>query len=455
MVKQRHQYACQECGYVSRKWYGRCPDCQKFNSLIEEIAPENHPSDSPHRGMAISSNKPQPIATITASDEDRLTTDISEFDRVLGGGLVPGSVVLIGGDPGIGKSTLLLQMGSQLSQTYGPVLYVSGEESASQTKLRANRLDINSDSLYVLCENNYEQIESHISDLNPQVVLVDSIQTIYLTRIQSAPGSVSQLRECTGHLLLLAKSKNIPIILVGHVTKEGAIAGPKILEHMVDTVLYFEGEQQQIYRVLRAVKNRFGSTNEIGVFEMVASGLREIKNPSELFIESRQENTSGSVIVSSVEGTRPLLLELQALVSPSNLSIPRNTTTGVDRHRIALLVAVLQKRVGFSIGDSDVFVNVTGGMRLTERGIDLGIALAIASSYRDNPIDSATVVLGEVGLGGEVRPVSHIEQRLQESRKLGFSRAIFPKFNRKGMKMLDGIELIGVKDLHEALGVVF
>ena len=340
-------------------------------------------------------------------------------------------------------------------QVLGSRLFCSGEESASQTKLRANRLDINSDSLYVLCENNYEQIESHISDLNPQVVLVDSIQTIYLTRIQSAPGSVSQLRECTGHLLLLAKSKNIPIILVGHVTKEGAIAGPKILEHMVDTVLYFEGEQQQIYRVLRAVKNRFGSTNEIGVFEMVASGLREIKNPSELFIESRQENTSGSVIVSSVEGTRPLLLELQALVSPSNLSIPRNTTTGVDRHRIALLVAVLQKRVGFSIGDSDVFVNVTGGMRLTERGIDLGIALAIASSYRDNPIDSATVVLGEVGLGGEVRPVSHIEQRLQESRKLGFSRAIFPKFNRKGMKMLDGIELIGVKDLYEALGVVF
>ena len=332
---------------------------------------------------------------------------------------------------------------------------MSGEESASQTKLRANRLDINSDSLYVLCENNYEQIESHISDLNPQVVVVDSIQTIYLAKIQSAPGSVTQLRECTGHLLLLAKSKNIPIILVGHVTKEGAIAGPKILEHMVDTVLYFEGEQQQLYRVLRAVKHRFGSTNEIGVFDMVANGLSEIKNPSELFIEHRQENSSGSVIVSSVEGSRPLLLELQALVSPSNLGIPRNTTTGVDRHRIALLVAVLQKRVGFSIGDSDVFVNVTGGMRLNERGIDLGIALAIASSHRDKPIDSATVVLGEVGLGGEVRPVSHIEKRLQESQKLGFTRVIFPKFNRKGMKVLDGIELIGVSDLYEALGVVF
>ena len=322
MAKQRHHYVCQECGYVSRKWYGRCPDCQKFNSLVEEIAPVSHLSDSQHRGMTIPSNKPQPIAAITASDEDRFVTNMCELDRVLGGGLVPGSVILIGGDPGIGKSTLLLQMGSRLSQTHGPVLYVSGEESAPQTKLRANRLDINSDSLYVLCENNYDQIESHISHLNPQVVVVDSIQTVYLAQIQSAPGSVSQLRECTGHLLLLAKSKNIPIVLVGHVTKEGTIAGPKVLEHMVDTVLYFEGEQQQIYRVLRAVKNRFGSTNEIGVFEMVANGLREIKNPSELFIENRQENLSGSVIVSSVEGTHPLLLELQALVSPSNLSMP-------------------------------------------------------------------------------------------------------------------------------------
>jgi DNA repair protein RadA/Sms len=373
---------------------------------------------------------------------------------VLGGGIVPGTVVLIGGNPGIGKSTLLLQASDMLSRTYGTVLYVSGEESVTQTKLRANRLDITSDSLYVLCENNLDQIESHITQLNPHIIIIDSIQTVSLPGLQSAPGSVTQVRESAAQLLIIAKSKNIPIILVGHVTKEGSLAGPRILEHMVDTVLYFEGERQHVYRVLRAVKNRFGSTNEIGIFEMLSCGLVEVKNPSELFISERQENTSGSVVVSSIEGTRSLLLELQALVAPANLGFPRNTATGVDRHRIALLIAVLQKRVGLDVGDLDVFVNITGGMRVDEPGIDLGTVIAITSSHRDVAIDPRTVVIGEVGLGGEVRAVTHIEKRLLEAAKLGFNCAIFPESNRKGLELKEDIDLIGVNDLYGALSVL-
>lgn len=452
MAKETRRFVCQECGYNSIKWLGRCPECDKWNSFFEEI--EEATPSAMHWTVGTAASLPEPITQVTASEEDRLKTEIGEFDRVLGGGLVPGSVVLIGGDPGIGKSTLLLQASNALSQVYGLVLYVSGEESLTQTKLRANRLNINSDSLYILCENNLEHIETQIAKLQPYAVVIDSIQTVYIPALQSAPGSITQIRESAGKLLIIAKGKNIPIILIGHVTKEGALAGPRILEHMVDAVLYFEGERQHVYRVLRAVKNRFGSTNEIGIFEMLSQGLAEVKNPSELFISERQEDISGSVVVSSVEGTRPLLLELQALVSPSNFGSPRNTTTSVDHHRIALLVAVLQKRVGLDIGDSDVFVNITGGMRVGEPGIDLGIVMAIASNHRDIAIHPRTVVIGEVGLGGEVRPVTHIEKRLREAAKLGFDRAVFPEYNRKGLELAEEIELVGVRDLYDALSAL-
>lgn len=399
-------------------------------------------------------NEPVPITQISASEDDRLTTQIGEFNRVLGGGFVPGSVVLVGGDPGIGKSTLMLQAASNLSESYGSVLYVSGEESMPQTKLRADRLGINSDKLYLLCETDIDLVETHIDDLNPRIVVIDSIQTMYSSSIQSIPGSISQIKETGAQLLSIAKSQDIPIIIIGHVTKEGAIAGPKVLEHMVDAVLYFEGEQQHIYRILRAIKNRFGSTNEIGIFEMSSEGLVEVLNPSELFLSERQENISGSVVVSSMEGTRPLLLELQALVAPANFGFPRNTTTGMDRYRVALLLAVLEKRVGMDITDSDVFINITGGVRVTEPGVDLGVILAIASNYRDTSIDYRTVVIGEVGLGGEVRAVNHIERRLREAAKLGFTKAIFPENNKKELKIDDDIELIGVKNIYEALDVI-
>lgn len=453
MAKERRQFVCQECGYVSLKWLGRCPECQKWNSLTEEI--EFEASSPAHRTIGNPSRQPEPIVEIAASEEDRRLTGIREFDRVLGDGIVPGSVVLIGGDPGIGKSTLLLQAGDAISRVYGTVLYVTGEESAAQTKLRANRLGLSSEALLVLCENDLEQIETHIAAVQPSMVVIDSIQSVYLPALQSAPGSVTQIRECAGQLLILAKSKDIPVVLVGHVTKDGALAGPRMLEHIVDTVLYFEGEQQHIYRVLRAVKNRFGSTNEIGILEMLSRGLADVENPSVLFLGDRQENVSGSVIVSSIEGTRPLLLELQALVSPSNFAIPRNTTAGVDRQRIAMLVAVLHKRIGMNIGDSDVFVNITGGVRVDEPGIDLGIVMAIVSNHRDIAIDPYTVLIGEVGLGGEVRPVAHINKRLREVAKLGFKRAILPETNRKGLDLADDIELFGAKNLHDALGILF
>ena len=451
MAKAGRQFVCQECGHASIRWLGRCPGCEEWNTFVEEI--EEVASTHP-RLAAQPASDPAPVTRVAASESDRQLTGIGEFDRVLGGGVVPGSVVLIGGDPGIGKSTILLQVSDALSRGYGEVLYVSGEESVAQTKLRANRLGVASDLLYVLCENNLEQIEAHITQLNPRMVVIDSIQAVHLPGLQSAPGSVTQVRESAAHLSVIAKSKNIPIILVGHVTKEGSLAGPRVLEHMVDTVLYFEGESQQIYRVLRAVKNRFGSTNEIGIFEMLSHGLVEVKNPSALFIGERQENISGSVVVSSMEGTRPLLLELQALVSPANFGFPRNTAAGVDRQRIALLLAVLQKRVGLDIGDSDVFVNITGGLRVDEPGIDLGTAIGITSSHRDIAIDPRTVVIGEVGLGGEVRAVAHIEKRLLEAAKLGFNCAVFPESNRKGLELKEDIDLIGVKDLYGALSAL-
>lgn len=452
MAREKRRFVCQECGYVTPKSLGRCPGCQSWQSFAEEI--EQLATSSKHRGIGHASREPEPISQIMASEVERHLTGMSEFDRVLGGGIVPGSVVLIGGDPGIGKSTLLLQASDALSRNYGDILYVSGEESVSQTKLRATRLGVASDTLYVLCENDLEQIETHIQTLNPKVVIVDSIQAVYLSSIQSAPGSVTQIRECAGRLLICAKNRNVPIFLVGHVTKDGALAGPRILEHMVDTVLYFEGEQQHIYRVLRAIKNRFGSTNEIGIFEMQNRGLVDVMNPSELFLNNREEEVAGSIVVSSMEGTRPLLMEVQALVVPTHHGNPRNTATGVDRHRIALLIAVLNKRVGIDVGDADVFVNITGGLRVAEPGIDLGVLMAIASSYREIPIDRQTVMIGEVGLGGEIRPVTHVERRIREAAKLGFTRAIFPAYNRKGLEIDEPIELIGVKDVYDSLSAL-
>ncbi len=452
MAREKRKFVCQECGYTTPKTLGRCPGCKSWQSFAEEvealITPERH------RGIGQVSREPEPISQVKASDVERHLTGMLEFDRVLGGGIVPGSVVLIGGDPGIGKSTLLLQASDALSRNYGEVLYVSGEESVSQTKLRATRLGVRSDTLYVLCENNLEQIEKHIEARKPKVVIIDSIQAVYLSSIQSAPGSVTQVRECTGHLLICAKNRNIPIFLVGHVTKEGTIAGPRILEHMVDTVLYFEGERHHIYRVLRSIKNRFGSTNEIGIFEMQNTGLVDVMNPSEIFLNDREEQVSGSVIVSSMEGTRPLLMEVQALVVPTNYSNPRNTATGVDRQRIALLIAVLNKRVGIDVGDADVFVNITGGLRVDEPGIDLGVLMAISSSHRDIPVDRQTVIIGEVGLGGEIRPVTHVDRRIQEAAKLGFKRAIFPEYNRKGLDIDIDIELVGVSDVYDSLGAL-
>lgn len=397
---------------------------------------------------------PQLIADIEASEQERLKSGIEEFDRVLGGGAVPGSVALIGGDPGIGKSTILLQAMDKLSQRYGKALYVSGEESLAQTKLRADRLGVKSPQLYMLCETDVDAIERHIANLSPAVVVIDSIQTTYKPDIQSVPGNVSQVRESTAALTYIAKSQAIPIFIVGHMTKDGTIAGPKVMEHMVDTVLYLEGETYHVYRILRAVKNRFGSTNEIGVFEMRDKGLVEITNPSEMLLSERQEDVSGSVVISIMEGTRPILLELQALVAPANFGMPQRTANGIDRNRLALLLAVLDKRAGFHIQNSDVFVNVVGGMQAVEPGVDLGTIAAIASNYRDAPIDAKTVVIGEVGLGGEVRAVYQAEKRIAEAEKLGFTKAIVSQYNLRGLKTKANIKVLGVHTVNDALNVI-
>ncbi|MCY4403351.1 MAG: DNA repair protein RadA [Candidatus Poribacteria bacterium] len=452
MAKTKNKFVCQECGYTTPRGLGRCPSCQTWNSFTEET--EVVETSPLHRVIGQHTNQPEVISNVSTTDTERLLTDMPEFDRVLGGGIVLGSVILIGGDPGIGKSTLLLQASDALSRKYGDVLYVTGEESVNQTKLRSTRLGVTSESLYVLCENNLQQIEKHIENLQPKAVVVDSIQAVFLSDFQSAPGSITQIRECAAQLLICAKNKNIPIFLVGHVTKEGTLAGPRVLEHIVDTVLYFEGERHHIYRVLRAIKNRFGSTNELGIFEMQNNGLVDVKNPSQLFLSEREEEISGSVVVSSMEGTRPLLLEVQALVVQTHYGTPRNTATGIDRNRVALLIAVLNKRIGLDMGDSDVFVNITGGLRVDEPGIDLGVLIAIISNHRNIPIDSRTVIIGEVGLGGEIRPVPHIETRIREAAKLGFTRAIFPDYHKKGLEINEKIDLIGVKNIYDSLSVL-
>jgi DNA repair protein RadA/Sms len=447
-VKEKSVFACQKCGFQSAKWLGKCPDCGAWNALVEELA--LNPGARP--GLD-GGTDPLPLGQVTRDAENRCSCGISELDRVLGGGLVAGSLVLIGGDPGIGKSTLLLQASVQLAKGPGSVLYVSAEESAQQIKLRAMRLGIEAERLFLLAETGVERIISHAQRLKPQALIVDSIQTVFTSALESAPGSVSQVRESAGRLMLLAKGSGIPVFLVGHVTKDGALAGPRVLEHLVDTVLYFEGDAGHAFRILRAVKNRFGSTNEIGVFEMKDQGLCEVSNPSELFLAERPLGVAGSVVVSAMEGSRPLLVELQALVSASPFGTPRRTTIGVDHNRLALLVAVLEKKVGLHLGGQDIFLNVAGGVRLTEPAVDLGMVVAVASSHLDKPVDPQTLFLGEVGLAGEVRAVSQAELRAREAAKLGFSRCILPAGNLKQVKV-KGLELVGVKTVAEALDQV-
>ena len=446
MAKKETVFFCQQCGYESAKWMGQCPACKEWNSFVEETVK----SEKGKKVKAIdNAAKIVSINAVEGLDNARVKTGIGEFDRVLGGGLVNGSLVLIGGDPGIGKSTILLQVCRNLANCGKKVLYISGEESVQQIKLRADRLGAFTDDLSLACETSLTSIENMIENNKPQFVVIDSIQTMYGEDVNSAPGSVSQVREATNTFLRIAKSLDITIFLVGHVTKEGAVAGPRVLEHMVDTVLYFEGDRHASYRILRGVKNRFGSTNEIGVFEMRDTGLREVENPSEFMIEGKPKDSSGSVIACSMEGTRPILLEVQALVCNSNLAIPRRTTVGADINRVNQLMAVLEKRAGFNMFNCDAYVNIAGGIRMNEPAIDLGIALAIISSYKDKPIDDKTICFGEIGLSGEVRSVSMAEQRVKEAKKLGFTTCIMPAINLKSMPEDKEIKLIGIESVKE------
>ncbi len=452
MAKIRTRYICQECGSAQPKWMGRCPDCGEWNTLVETIVEEGRPGAAPPavRQALAGRNTPQPLTTISADSYQRTLLPTDEFNRVLGGGLVPGSLVLIGGDPGIGKSTLLLQMSAGLA-AIGPVLYISGEESAQQIKLRASRLKIPGDNLFILTETNMTAIIEHIQQMSPQFVIVDSIQTMYMDEMQSAAGSISQVRECAARFQEVAKGRNIPVFLIGHVTKTGAIAGPRVLEHIVDTVLYLEGERFHTYRLLRSVKNRFGATNEIGIFEMSDTGLSEVPNPSEVFLAERLPNASGSSIAITLEGTRPLLVEVQALSSTTTFGNPRRTGNGVDFNRLLLIVAVLTKRVGIRLADQDVFVNVIGGLQIDEPASDLAIAAAIASSFRNTPVAADIALVGEVGLSGELRAVGHLETRLKEAAKLGFKRCLLPASIQLKQLKDPPLELLRARSLNEAL----
>lgn len=443
-------FFCQECGYESSKWLGQCPGCRQWNTFVEETIAPASSGQKIAGGAGQRVPEPVPLSQVAVREEERLHTGIGELDRVLGGGIVGGSMTLVGGDPGIGKSTLLLQMCRHLSETK-QVLYISGEESLKQIKLRAQRIGAFQDRMLLLCETNLNVIRQVIQQKKPDVVVIDSIQTMYNEEVSSAPGSVSQVRESTGVLLPIAKGQGISIFIVGHVTKDGNVAGPRVLEHMVDTVLYFEGDRHASYRILRGVKNRFGSTNEIGVFEMREEGLAEVKNPSEFMLNGKPEGASGSVVACSMEGTRPILIEIQALVCPSNFGIPRRTAAGTDFNRVNLLMAVLEKRLGLHLSSSDAYVNIAGGIRMNEPAIDLGILLAVVSSYRDIVIDDKVMVFGEVGLSGEVRAVSMAEQRVQEARKLGFTTIILPAVCMKNVKSVSDVVLIPVENVKDAV----
>ena len=446
-------FFCQNCGHEEAKWLGQCPACKEWNTFVEERIDSGITKGTTVAARAVHEAKVVPLTEVTADDDTRSETGIKELDRVLGGGIVPGSLVLVGGDPGIGKSTLLLQVCQRMAQMK-KILYISGEESQAQIKLRANRMGNFTSGLLLLCETNLGIIRSVIEKERPELVVIDSIQTMYSEDVTSAPGSVSQVRESTNVFMQLAKGLCIPIFIVGHATKEGTVAGPRVLEHMVDTVLYFEGDRHASYRILRAVKNRFGSTNEIGVFEMRQSGLVEVENPSEYMLSGKPENASGSVVACSMEGTRPILLEIQALVCRTNFGMPRRTAAGTDYNRVNLLMAVLEKRLGMSLGNCDAYVNIAGGIKMNEPAIDLGIVMALVSSYRNRPIDEKTIVFGEVGLSGEVRAVNMPEQRVAEAKKLGFETCILPEISLKMVKEIQGIRLVGVKTVNEAVGII-
>lgn len=450
-------FFCQNCGHEETKWLGQCPACGEWNTFVEERLDSGVTKGTTAAARAARSAARDaevlPLTEVTANDDERCETGIRELDRVLGGGIVPGSLVLVGGDPGIGKSTLLLQVCQRMARMK-KIFYISGEESQAQIKLRANRMGEFTPNLLLLCETNLETIRGVIEKERPELVIIDSIQTMYSEEVASAPGSVSQVRESTNLFMQLAKGLCISIFIVGHVTKEGTVAGPRVLEHMVDTVLYFEGDRHASYRILRAVKNRFGSTNEIGVFEMRQDGLAEVENPSEYMLSGKPENASGSVVACSMEGTRPILIEIQALVCRSNFGMPRRTAAGTDYNRVNLLMAVLEKRLGLSLGNCDAYVNIAGGIRMNEPAIDLGIVMAIMSSYRNRPIDEKTIVFGEVGLSGEVRAVSMPEQRVNEAKKLGFETCILPEVSLKMVKGLGGIRLVGVKTINDVAGYI-
>ncbi len=466
--KKTTVFFCQNCGYESSKWMGQCPGCKEWNSFVEETVVA---AKSGIGGVAKSEGrqrqKAQKLSDISMKEEEKLLTHMSELDRVLGGGIVPGSLTLVGGDPGIGKSTLLLQVCRELSADGQKVLYISGEESLKQIKIRANRMGEFSETLFLLCETNLSLIEETIKEMEPKVVIIDSIQTMYNENVSAAPGSVSQVRESTGVLMQLAKGFGISIFIVGHVTKEGTVAGPRVLEHMVDTVLYFEGDRHASYRILRGVKNRFGSTNEIGVFEMRQNGLEEVKNPSEYMLSGKPEGASGSIVACSMEGTRPILIEIQALVCPTNFGFPRRQATGTDFNRVNLLMAVLEKRLCLQMSNCDAYVNIAGGMKITEPAVDLGMAMAIVSSFKNRPIDEKTIAFGEIGLSGEVRAVNMAEQRISEAKKLGFTTCILPvvcldqileqnkgRHTEQGQALWDGMRLAGVKSVQDAIDLI-
>jgi len=448
--KSKTIFVCQECGFQTPRWVGRCPDCSRWNSLKEEVSVGRGPVRI-QKALQGGPDKPTPITDITLDPEPRLTSNLGELDRVLGGGIVPGSVILVGGDPGIGKTTLLLQTLQGLGQGGHPLLYISGEESPQQLKMRGDRLGVSSTSLYVMAATSLEEILKTTQAMQPSVLVVDSIQTVYTDQITSAPGSASQVQEVASQLMWYAKRTSVPVFIIGHVTKEGMIAGPKLLEHIVDTVLYFEGDKGHTYRILRAVKNRFGATNEIGVFEMKDGGLEEVANPSELFLAGRPEQSAGSVVVSTLEGSRPILVELQALVTSTGYAMPKRMANGVEINRVSLLLAVIEKRLGLHLSGQDIYLNVVGGLHIDEPAIDLGIVASVVSSFRDQVLDAHTLFLGEVGLGGEIRPVTQVDVRTREAMKLGFTQCVVPEGNLANCSGIPGLKVIGVRELSDVL----
>lgn len=447
-------FYCGSCGYESSKWMGQCPGCREWNTFVEEKINTKTPASSISGKTGREAALPARLSEIALQDEERMSTHMQELDRVLGGGIVPGSLILVGGDPGIGKSTLLLQVCRHMAADNRKVLYISGEESLKQIKIRANRIGEFTENLFLLCETNLGIIEETIRHIKPDIAIVDSIQTMYQEEVSSAPGSVSQVREATNTFLQIAKGMGTSVFIVGHVTKEGTVAGPRVLEHMVDTVLYFEGDRHASYRILRGVKNRFGSTNEIGVFEMQEQGLAEVANPSEFMLDGKPEGASGSIVSCSMEGTRPILFEIQALVCRTNFGFPRRQANGTDFNRVNLLMAVLEKRVGLQMSDCDAYVNLAGGMRIQEPAIDLGIAMAVASSFKNRPIDDRMAAFGEIGLSGEVRGISMIEQRIQEAVKLGFTVCVIPKVCEKQIKNMGNVKIIGVSSVQDAIDLI-